>query len=251
MQIILLPGMDGTGLLFQPFAKELSQQLPENIPVQVISYPRDQALTYAQLIKYVQSTFPPQEEIILVAESFSGPIGYTLAAAQPNKIKGVIFVATFLSPPKGLIWMLPPRLMGSLMKIPLPSFLLKLLLFERDTNNETIFLFKTALQKVKPTVLSARMREMRRLHMEQQTLGMSSAYIRAKNDRLISGSHVEEFRRIAPQMMVNEIPGPHFIVQTQPKACAQACVRFCKKLHLFNTSFTQNPRRSKNQNQDQ
>jgi len=45
------------------------------------------------------------------------------------------------------------------MKIPLPVFLLSRLLFERGTADETIALFKTALQKVQRPVLAARMRE--------------------------------------------------------------------------------------------
>ncbi len=245
MQIILLPGMDGTGLLFRPFINELTQQLPENISVQVISYPRDQVLSYAQLIKYVQNTLPPQEEVIIVAESFSGPIGYALAAAHPNTIKGVVFVATFLSPPKGLVWMLPPRLMALAMKIPLPSFLLKQLLFGRNTEQETVVLFKAALQKTQQAVLSARVQEMRKLrilqHMEQQPLEMPCTYIRAKNDQLISGSHIEEFRRIAPQLMIHEIPGPHFILQTEPKACVQACIKLCEATPYPRSPYPKSP----------
>ncbi len=37
MQIILLPGMDGTGILFESLLKELSK----DIEVQIISYPCD------------------------------------------------------------------------------------------------------------------------------------------------------------------------------------------------------------------
>ena len=122
MQIILLPGMDGTGILFRPFLQELADNISDEIAVQVISYPCDQKLSYGELIDYVRSRLPGEEEVILVAESFSGPIGYALAAEQPNMIRAIIFVATFLSPPKGLLWMMPPSLMALLMKIPLRSF---------------------------------------------------------------------------------------------------------------------------------
>ena len=127
--------MDGTGILFRPFIQELTQHISEDIfkdiNVQAISYPCDQKLSYGELIDYVRSRLPGEEEVILVAESFSGPIGYALAAEQPNMIRAVIFVATFLSPPKGLLRMMPPSLMALLMKIPLPVFLLSRLIFER------------------------------------------------------------------------------------------------------------------------
>jgi len=47
------------------------------------------------------------------------------------------------------------------------------------------------------------------------------ACIVAKNDRLVSHSHVEAFRRLAPLIEVVEISGPHFILQTNPNECAQ------------------------------
>ncbi|CAK8713820.1 Pimeloyl-ACP methyl ester carboxylesterase [Candidatus Electrothrix laxa] len=230
MQIILLPGMDGTGILFRPFVQELAQHISEDIfqkiTVQVISYPCDQKLSYGELIDYVRSRLPAEEEVILVAESFSGPIGYALAAEQPNMIQAVIFVATFLSPPKGLVWMMPSHLMALVMKIPLPAFLLKQILFEQNVTDETVILFKDALRKVKRTVLATRMDEITNLHLEKQVLEIPCSYIRAKNDRLISGSHVDEFRSIAPQLTVSEISGPHFIMQARHRECVQVALKY-------------------------
>ncbi|MCI5165914.1 MAG: alpha/beta hydrolase [Candidatus Electrothrix sp. GM3_4] len=228
MQIILLPGMDGTGILFRPFIEELAENISEDIFIQVISYPCDQKLSYGQLIEYVRSrlpVLPMQEEIILVAESFSGPIGYALAAEQPN-IRAVIFVATFLSPPEGLVWMMPPSLMTLFMRIPLPLPLLKLLFFDQGTANETVTLFRSALKKVKCPVLTSRMREITGLRIKTQGLNIPCAYIQAGNDRLISRSHVEEFRRIASQIEVTKIPGPHLIMQTRPRECAQVVGKY-------------------------
>lgn len=224
--------MDGTGILFRPFIQELTQHISEDIfkdiNVQAISYPCDQKLSYGELIDYVRSRLPGEEEVILVAESFSGPIGYALAAEQPNMIRAIIFVATFLSPPKGLLWMMPPSLMALLMKIPLPVFLLSRLIFERGRVNETVARFKTALKKVQRPVLATRMREMTSLRTEQQILDIPCAYIRAGNDLLISRSHAEEFRRIAQQLEVTEIPGPHFLMQARPKQCAKVVGEYIK-----------------------
>ena len=233
MQIILLPGMDGTGLLFEPFIRELSKHIPEDLSVQAISYPCDQDLNYMQLIDYVRSRLPTEEEIILVAESFSGPIGFAMATEQPNKIRAIVFVATFLSPPKGLIWMLPPRLMATLMGIPLPIFFLKLLLFEQGTANETVTLFRTASGKVKRSVLAMRMRETTGLRIKRRSLEMPCAYIRAANDRLISGSHAEEFRIIAPHIRLFTIPGPHFIMHARPEQCAQVVGEYLKQITIL------------------
>ena len=70
------------------------------------------------------------------------------------------------------------------------------------------------------------MREMTGLRTEQQILDIPCAYIRAGNDLLISRSHAEEFRRIAPQLEVTEIPGPHFLMQARPKQCAKVILKY-------------------------
>ncbi len=68
--VVLLPGMDGTGELFAPFLSSLAGICS----VQVIRYPRDADLTYAELQQYVMNQLPVSEPITLIAESFSGPI---------------------------------------------------------------------------------------------------------------------------------------------------------------------------------
>ncbi|MCI5146853.1 MAG: hypothetical protein D3923_15345 [Candidatus Electrothrix sp. AR3] len=83
MQVILLPGMDGTGILFKPLLKEFS----EDIDVRALSYPCDTKLSYSQLVEYVRKKLPEREDFILVAESFSGPIGYFLASNPPSNLK--------------------------------------------------------------------------------------------------------------------------------------------------------------------
>jgi pimeloyl-ACP methyl ester carboxylesterase len=154
-------------------------------------------------------------------------------------IRAVIFVATFLSPPKSLTWMIPAGLMGLLMRIPLPVPLLKLLLFDRGTTDQTVALFRSASQKVSRPVLASRIREITGLRMKNynvDTLGIINipcAYIQAGNDRLISRFHVEEFRRIAPQVAVTEIPGPHFIMQARPRECAQVIGKYIDCIELY------------------
>lgn len=72
---IVLPGLDGTGVLLEDFAAALS----EHFDVQVIPYPADKPLRYPQLCAFVRERLPPGD-FILVAESFSGPVALRLAA---------------------------------------------------------------------------------------------------------------------------------------------------------------------------
>lgn len=120
--------------------------------------------------------------------------------------------------------------MGLLMKIPLPTFLLKRVLFDQATTSETVALFKEAISKVEGPVLTARMREITAFHIKRRALAMPCAYIQAGNDRLIASSHAKEIRAIAPQLTEIEIPGPHFILQARPEKSAQVIGEFLNSL---------------------
>ena len=98
MKLVLLPGLDGTGKLFAP----LLEALPSSIKIQTVTYDLNKEQSYSELIKYVKSTLP-QEEFVLLAESFSGPIAYQIALSQPKQLKALILVATFLENPRPLL----------------------------------------------------------------------------------------------------------------------------------------------------
>jgi len=50
MRLLLLPGMDGTGLLFEPLVKAL----PPSLTAHVVAYPTDQHLGYNELLQLIQ-----------------------------------------------------------------------------------------------------------------------------------------------------------------------------------------------------
>lgn len=81
MKVVLLPGLDGTGILFKP----LTDVLSKDIDYLVISYPADRNLNYQELVEYVMGQLP-KEDFILVGESFSGPIAYQIALRKPKTI---------------------------------------------------------------------------------------------------------------------------------------------------------------------
>ena len=62
MRFLLLPGMDGTGDLFEPFLSVL----PAGVEATVISYPRDRKLSYEQLEESVWEKLPSEPFVIVV-----------------------------------------------------------------------------------------------------------------------------------------------------------------------------------------
>ncbi len=216
MKIILLPGMDGTGILFEPLLKELS----EDMDAQVISYPFDMKQSYSQLTCYVKGKLPESEEFVLVAESFSGPIGYAIATQPPENLRAVVFVSTFINPPNRFLWAVIRLPLTLLFKLPVPVFVIKGFFLGKGIENHTVSLFRKSLKNIKSNILAYRVKEMARLKGGSKKIRVPCAYIAAGNDRLVSRSHVEAFRYLAPEIEVAEIPGPHFILQAKPKECA-------------------------------
>src|SRR5216683_2588026 len=95
IRLLLLPGLHGTGGLFQPFLK-LS---PSNFDPYVLTYPVDRRLSYDELETVIVARLrETSSRIILLAESYSGPLALRLASDYRDQVIGVILVASFVTP---------------------------------------------------------------------------------------------------------------------------------------------------------
>src|SRR5262245_11899688 len=95
MHLLLLPGADGTGILFAP----LLSALPPALQPLVVRYPPDQPLGYADLLPLVEEAVPASGDFLVLGESFSGPLALLLAARRPPGLRGVILCASFARNP--------------------------------------------------------------------------------------------------------------------------------------------------------
>ena len=94
-EIVLLPGLDGTGDLFDPLAARLADEFT----VKVVRYPNDPTLGYAGYAELVRTVIGTRE-VFLLGESFSGPIAVRVATQLGQQIKGLMLAATFLKSPQ-------------------------------------------------------------------------------------------------------------------------------------------------------
>lgn len=222
MHIILLPGMDGTGLLFEPLLREVNLKYA----VTVITYPLDRKTTYPELVNEVLSKLPVTDEYIIVAESYSGPIGYAIACHPPANLRAVVFVATFISKPNRIMWIFSLLPMTQILKWTIPTFLLKHFLIGYNADEYLINLFIKAMKTVSSNVLVSRLQEMANLKLADETIKVPCTYILAEQDRAVSHTRVDEFKRVAPQLEVVTIAGPHGLLQLHPKECLQVIQRY-------------------------
>lgn len=220
MELILLPGLDGTGLLFGPLIKYLSK----DFKTRPISYPLS-SLTYLQLTEYVKDQLPKDEDFVVIAESFSGPIACLLAQNPLPNFKKVIFVATFLRTPCLPLIKAINHLPIGLLTMLLPDFAIKAMLLGSGADDELISLFRITLKSVPPNVIHSRLNEISRLKPTQDKIPIDCSYIQAIDDRLVAKRNLEDFKMVSNRMSVHQVAGPHFILQAIPKECADIVIK--------------------------
>jgi pimeloyl-[acyl-carrier protein] methyl ester esterase len=89
--LVLQPGMDGTGALFDPF----SRYVQSTCSARVVGYPRDAELTHPALEQHVLDNLPSSESVTLIGESFSSPIALHLSNNPKLNIRAAVLVCSF------------------------------------------------------------------------------------------------------------------------------------------------------------
>lgn len=216
MKLVLLPGMDGTGELFSSLLFSLSEYECE-----VIALPQTGPQDYASITEYVKKKLP-QNDFILVAESFSGPAAARLAKEGVEHLQGVIFVATFLSKPHWLLLSiaraLPLKLLSAL---PFAKPFVKALFLGSAASNELVEQFQSIVDSLPSQVIKARLSSMLSLSFSAELIELPVGYIQATSDYLVSSNKVTEFSACFRELQVRSVEGPHFILQANPTKSAE------------------------------
>lgn len=228
MQLVLLPGLDGTGLLFDPLLRELRLEWS----TQVISYPSDQRLGYDELLLRVREQLPRDQPFVLLGESFSGPLAIRLAAELQANLRGLILVATFVRKP--VRWL--PRQLGPF----IPAFAFRLfplwaqlrVLTSGESTPELRRLFRESLAQVKPAVLAHRVSEVFRVDVadEFQQIQIPILAIAARHDHTVPAHNLRLLQRLRSDLRVEMIETDHLVLQVKPERAAEAIRRFLDSL---------------------
>ena len=216
-RLILLPGLDGTGLLFQPFLAALGPQCE----TQVIAYPTTGPQDYPTLTRFVAAQLPQDGDFALLAESFSGPIAYRIATTFRRNLKTVIFVATFLESPRPLLLRASRIFPARLLSMRVPDLLVRRLLLGRQASGTLIELFWQAVRSGSPHALKARLQAISMLPAPVDRLCLPCSYIAPTADRLVPRRCVQTVQRLAKALSIYGVQSGHFVLQSQPEICAR------------------------------
>ncbi|HEY2584229.1 MAG TPA: alpha/beta hydrolase [Tepidisphaeraceae bacterium] len=228
VRLILLPGLDGSGVLFAPMLKHLA---PEVEPV-IVRYPPDRALGYEELLPTVLAALPSGSPFVLVAESFSGPLALMCAARRPAGLIGVVLCASFIRNP---VWRRPGWLRHLVRPFVFrlyPKLSLARGLLVGRSSPELRRLIAEALAPLRPEVLAHRVRSVLGVDVTKELLArpVPILYLRATRDVIVPAHNAAEIVAMCPSVRVVEIPAPHAVLQTQPAASVAAIVTFVRDL---------------------
>jgi pimeloyl-ACP methyl ester carboxylesterase len=221
--LVLLPGLDGTGRLFDEFVKSLGQSVDSLI----VAYPKDRSLGYDELEALVLVALPRDRRFILLGESFSGPIAIRIAARAPAGLVALILCATFVKNPfPWLGWARP--LAAYLPLKSLPRWVRAPLMWGSTSPQRAPKQMERAMAGVAPDVIRRRIGAL--LAVDETAalarLHLPILVLEAAHDRVIPAAAGRWILRVQPGAELAQIHGPHLLLQTRPAECAGAVLRF-------------------------
>jgi pimeloyl-ACP methyl ester carboxylesterase len=226
IRLILLPGMDGTGELFEP----LLAALPEGRETTVVRYP-DRAASYDEHEAVARAALPRDQPFVLLGESFSGPVAVSLAASAPANLRGLILCASFLTRPHWALGLLRPLLPLASPKL-LPSFLANRILLGRFATPELLAAQTRALDQVSSPALTARLHAMAEVDVRDalRAVTVPSVYLQAAEDRVVEARFAGEYTQFARNPNLLRLEGPHLLLQSNAAGAAAAIELFISNL---------------------
>jgi pimeloyl-ACP methyl ester carboxylesterase len=223
MQLILLPGLDGTGELFRPLLPYLGQQARQVLPL-----PRTASQGYADLTNSILAQLPKNEDFVLLGESFSGALALKIANQKPLRLRGVIVVAGFYAPPNPWLLAIARCLpLGLIPHLPLSTWILRYFGFERSTPMTLVREFGYAFSHAGSRLIHQRIRAVQQLALAPiQPVDIPCLLIQAERDKLVNLAAQRGLHSCCPHLQLACISAPHLVLQTRPQESTQHILQF-------------------------
>lgn len=224
--LVLLPGLDGTGVLFGPLLAALG---PGFAP-RVVRYPA--AMTsYRDCVDFARGALPTDRPFLLLGESFSGPVAIALAAEHPAGLEGLLLCVTFArNPQPRLAW--AARLLPLLPPVPLPLATIRRLLLDRWDSEPLRSLLRAMRSEASPASLKARLQSVVAVDHTAllDRIQVPALALCASRDHLVPPAAARWMLARCSRLERLVIDGPHCLLQARPEACAEAIQAFRERV---------------------
>ena len=218
MKLLLLPGMDGTGLLF----RRLLCVLPKDIEPIVHAYDMQQLLGYDALFTALPALDEPHA---ILGESFSGPLAIR-RAAQDKNVHALILIASFERAPRPVLSLFS-MLSRQLFQRPPPRAVVKHLLIGPCATDDLVDEVHQAIASVRGDVLANRLKQIANVDVRSELAGVRCPllYLQGKHDRLVPQSCGERITQ-GQHRTLSTLDAWHLLLQSRPDASAARIAQF-------------------------
>lgn len=227
--LVLLPGLDGTGQLFERFR----QALPETVDSTVVSYP-ESGTSYDACLEHTLSKIRHLDRFIVIAESFSGPVAVKLAQREPKRVTGLVLCCSFLNCPISKQVHPLLKLIGRVVfQLPVPVIAVHHWMIGWEADWKLAKEICQVLESVPGEVVFQRVNAVLDVEVSQifQNLCQPILVINAEQDQLIPSLNIGLPSK-SSLITVRNIPGPHLLLQTHPAQAWEQIHSFLKQHHL-------------------
>jgi alpha-beta hydrolase superfamily lysophospholipase len=219
MKLVLLPGMDGTGILFKDFIDTCHSEC------QIISLPQNGSQTYQDLALAIQHHIP-EEEYVLLAESFSGALIPLLLNQVKRKPVALILVASFLHSPRPILLRITQFLpLSLLLSMPGAKAITKYFCM-KGASVEQFNQFWSLVKSLDKNLLKERLMSIQNMRYQVDVINLPTLCLIAKNDKLVPKSISIKLVDHFSDIKIKTLTGPHFILQTNARDCVAAINSF-------------------------
>jgi pimeloyl-ACP methyl ester carboxylesterase len=224
--IVLLPGMDGTRVLYGPLVRALEAVAD----VHVVEYPTDGPCDYHAALRCANDAVARLDDCHVVGWSFSGPVALRVARAQPDRVRSVTLVATFVQAP--MPWL---RYVGPLLVTPLVGVartIRRLPIWLGRSPDDPLRRDKAEIwQRVRARTLAARSRAIRLVDArpDLEAVTQPIQYLVSSHDRVVPPHNLAQIRSLRADVEVVSIDGNHFALYANAQAGADAILAFARR----------------------
>jgi len=221
-----MPGMDGTGCLFDSFISALG----EEFAVTTVCYPTNESLGYEDLEEIARRKLPTCGNFIILGESFSGPIAVSLAAAQPKGLVGLILCSTFVRNPRPTFKAI--RMLAHVLPVKLaPDIILSYFLLGRYSTQLLRSALKAAVSQVSGSAFRARLKAVLSVDVSAKlrAVQVPLLYLQAAADRVVPPEAGGYIAAVYPKTQVLSVGAPHCLLQVAPGEAASAVKKFARE----------------------
>lgn len=222
LEVVVLPGLDGTTALLAPFLAALHGR---GVAASAVGYPTDRSLDYDALEPLVRAQLP-RTPFVLLGESFSGPLAIRIAVDPPPGLRGLVLSTTFARSPVPALRALARLVRFAPTRLPMP--LMRWALLGRWTRPGLEAALADALASVAPATLRARAAAALTVDVSARLdrVQVSTLNLVATHDRLLAPPAGRVLANGLRHCRTERFAGPHLLLQAMPEACADAVAAF-------------------------